>query len=136
MPLRVLSALSKSAQKFSKRAENQEFYEFGPFRVDERRGVLLKDGQPIPLTPKAFELLLLLIRGGGDTAEKSELMRRLWPDSFVEEGNLTQTVFVLRKALGDDSQDPRYIVTVPRRGYRLATQVRVASASATRRSFL
>src|ERR1051325_9256116 len=121
---RVLKTLSKPAQHVLEQ-RNQRVYEFGPFRVDEGCGALLKDGCATPLFPKAFELLLLLIRGKGEILGKAELMKALWPESFVEEGNLTQTVFVLRKALEDDPQQPRYIVTVPRRGYRLAAEVRV-----------
>src|SRR6266545_1816582 len=126
---RVLNAHSISPQNSSetpKGAKNQRVYEFGPFRVDEARGVLLKNGEEVPLVPKAFDLLMLLVESGGETLEKADLMKALWPESFVEEGNLTQTVFVLRKALGEDSQSPRYIVTAPRRGYRLAAEVRFA----------
>ena len=65
----------------------KQLYEFGQFRLDPQERLLLRDGEPIPLTPKAFDMLLLLVENGGRLLEKEELMRRLWPDSFVEEGN-------------------------------------------------
>jgi DNA-binding winged helix-turn-helix (wHTH) protein/TolB-like protein len=96
-------------------------FEFGPFRVDAQKRVLLRRGEPIPLTPKAFETLLVLIQNNGQPVPKDDLMRTLWPDSFVEEGNLTQNIFVLRKALGSNN---RYIVTIPGRGYQFVEPVR------------
>jgi DNA-binding winged helix-turn-helix (wHTH) protein len=120
-PQSALNVASKILTKY----EESAVYEFGHFQVDPARGALLKDGELVPLGPKAFELLLLLIQKNGGTVEKGELMKALWPESFVEDSNLTQTVFLLRKALGDDSQNPQYIITVPRRGYRLAAQVRL-----------
>src|SRR5262245_39818971 len=93
-------------------------FEFGPYRLDTGRRLLLRDGEVVPLTPKAFELLSVLVENSERVVEKSELMERVWPDSFVEESNLTQSVFMLRKALGDTPSEHRYIVTVPGRGYR------------------
>jgi TolB-like protein/DNA-binding winged helix-turn-helix (wHTH) protein/Flp pilus assembly protein TadD len=101
-------------------------YEFGEFRLDTQNRVLRLGEEPIALTPKAFEVLLLLIQHSGQTVSKDELMRVVWADSFVEESNLTQTVFVLRKGLGE-SPDQRYILTVPGRGYRFAADVRQVS---------
>ena len=101
--------------------ENRRFYEFGPFRIDTRNRQLLRESEVVPLKAKAVETLLLLIENRGDVVEKDELMQRLWPDSFVEEANLTQNIYTLRKALGDD-----YIQTVPRRGYRFVAEVREA----------
>src|SRR6202162_3058495 len=107
--------------------ETNHFYEFGPFRVDAARHLPLRDGQPVPLTSKAFETLLVLIQHGEQMVSKDELMKQLWPDTFVEESNLTQHISMLRKALGESPQDHRYIVTMPGRGYRLAQKVREVS---------
>ncbi len=95
-------------------------YEFGPFRIDTVNRLLLRDGEPVPLKAKAVETLLVLVESKGQVLEKDDLMQALWPDSFVEEANLTQNIYMLRKALGDNS----YIETVPRRGYRFSAQVR------------
>ncbi|HEY0077217.1 MAG TPA: winged helix-turn-helix domain-containing protein [Pyrinomonadaceae bacterium] len=100
------------------------FYEFGPFRLDVMRALLLRKGEHVPLSPKAFETLLTLVRNRGRVMKKEELIERIWPDSFVEEGNLTQNIFVLRKALGEGPNDHRYIVTVPGQGYRFVAPVR------------
>ena len=105
-------------------------YEFGPFRVDPDKQVLLRDGKPVPVTPKAFDTLLILIRNSREVVSKDELMKAVWPDAFVEESNLAQNVFVLRKALGDTPDDRRYIVTLPGRGYRFATEVRTVQQDA------
>ena len=103
-------------------------YAFGDFRLDAKNRVLRKGEKPIALTPKAFEVLLLLIEHGGQLVGKDELMRTIWPDSFVEESNLTQTVFMLRKALGETAEQ-RYILTVQGRGYRFAPEVKEVSGS-------
>jgi DNA-binding winged helix-turn-helix (wHTH) protein/Tol biopolymer transport system component len=107
--------------------ETNHFYEFGPFRVDPRRQLLLRDGQPVPVTSKAFETLLVLIQHSEQMVSKDELMKFLWPDTFVEESNLTQHVSMLRKALGESPQDRRYIVTMPGKGYRFGQKVREVS---------
>jgi len=107
--------------------ENKHFYEFGPYRLDPERRVLLRSGEPVPLTSKAFETLLVLVQHQEQVVSKDELMKRLWPDTFVEESNLTQHVSLLRKALGESPQDHRYIVTLPGRGYRFAERVREIS---------
>jgi DNA-binding winged helix-turn-helix (wHTH) protein/tetratricopeptide (TPR) repeat protein len=99
-------------------------YEFDAFRLDARRRVLLRDGAPVALTAKAVDLLLVLIRERGDVLEKDELLRALWPDTVVEEGNLTVNISALRKALGESPQERRYILTVPGRGYRFVAAVR------------
>jgi eukaryotic-like serine/threonine-protein kinase len=104
--------------------KNKGFYEFGPFRIDLEERQLLRGRNPIPLTPKAFEMLLILIRSSERVVLKDDLMKALWPDSFVEESNLTQNIFLLRKALGESAQAARYIATVPGRGYRFAERVR------------
>jgi DNA-binding winged helix-turn-helix (wHTH) protein/TolB-like protein/Flp pilus assembly protein TadD len=103
----------------------KHFYEFGPFRIDTSNRLLLRDGQPVPLKRKAVEVLLVLVKHKGEVLEKERLMETLWPDSFVEEANLTQSVYMLRKALGEQADGPRYIETIPRRGYRFAAEVKV-----------
>jgi TolB-like protein len=100
------------------------FYEFGPFRLDTQRCLLLREGVPMNLSPKAFETLLVLVENNGRVMKKEELIARIWPNSFVEEGNLTQNIFVLRKALGEGPNEHRYIVTIPGQGYRFVAPVR------------
>src|SRR5262249_28249444 len=107
-----------------KGGQTPHFYEFAPFLIDNRKHVLLRDGAPVSLTPKAFETLLALIEAGGQVVEKDELMRRIWPDTVVEENNLAQCVSAVRKALGEDPREHRYVVTVPGRGYRFIASVR------------
>jgi eukaryotic-like serine/threonine-protein kinase len=97
----------------------RELYEFGPFRVDADNEVLLRDGQPVTLTPKAFQILLVLVRRSGEIATKDEIMKSVWPDTFVEETNLTRNIFSIRRALGGGSES-QYILTVSGKGYRLA----------------
>ena len=99
-------------------------YEFGPFRMDPDKQVLLRDDQPIAVTRKAFETLLVLVRRSREVVSKEELLKAIWPDSFVEEANLSQNIFMLRKALGDTLEERHYIVTLPGRGYRFAAPVR------------
>lgn len=100
-------------------------YRFGNFTVDVDQRVLLCEGKPVPLTPKAFETLLILLESSGRIVEKVELMRRLWPNTFVEEANITFNIQQLRKALNDDARNPRYVGTVARRGYRFIADVEV-----------
>jgi eukaryotic-like serine/threonine-protein kinase len=102
-------------------------YEFGPFRVDPEKQVLLRENQPVPITPKTFETLLILVRNSREVLSKDDLMKELWPDSFVEEANLSQNIFMLRKALGDTPEDRRYIVTLPGKGYRFVAEVRTVA---------
>jgi TolB-like protein/DNA-binding winged helix-turn-helix (wHTH) protein/Tfp pilus assembly protein PilF len=98
-------------------------FEFGPFQLDTVRRLLLRDEAVVALPPKAFDTLLTLVENCDRVLEKSELMTAVWPDSFVEEANLTQTVSILRKALGERAGEHRYIVTVPGRGYRFVASV-------------
>jgi DNA-binding winged helix-turn-helix (wHTH) protein/Tol biopolymer transport system component len=107
--------------------ETKQFYEFGPFRAFPDKLLLLRDNQPVPLPPKAFETLLVLVRHSETVVLKDHLMESLWPDTFVEESNLAQNIFVLRKTLGATAADQRYIVTIPGRGYRFTEKVRVVS---------
>src|SRR4029077_4493898 len=85
--------------------------------------VLLQDGEPVSLTPKAFELLAFLAENPGRLLTKAELLQAVWPDSVVEESNLAYTVFAIRKALGESAESARYIETVPKRGYRFVAPV-------------
>ena len=98
-------------------------YEFGEFRLETAERLLLRQGKPISLTPKAFETLLVLVCSGGHVVEKDELMERVWDGAFVEEANLARNVWALRKALGDDGGGHSYIETVPKLGYRFVAPV-------------
>jgi TolB-like protein len=101
-----------------------QIYEFGDFRVDAGRRLLLRlDGRTLPLTPKAFDTLLYLVQHAGAVLEKGVLMNAIWPDATVEENNLNQSISALRRALGGDRNDRRYIVTVPGRGYQFVASV-------------
>src|SRR5215813_12740459 len=109
----------------------KQFFEFGPFRIDTVKRLLLRDEEPITLKSKCFETLLALVEARGQVLDKDELMRRIWPDTIVEESNLTGYISALRKALGENPQEHRYIVTVPGRGYSFvadAKEVREESA--------
>src|SRR3984893_16585038 len=99
-------------------------YEFGPFQLDPPERLLLCDGQAVPMPPKAFDLLVLLVERGGHLIEKDELLKTVWRGSIVEEGNLSVTVSLLRKALNDDRGLHKYIETVSKRGYRFVAEVR------------
>lgn len=107
-------------------------YEFGGFRLDPqiRRLTRLQTSEPIQIAPKVFELLLILVESVGRIVSKDEIIGKLWADSIVEEGNLTQSVFLLRKALGETSREPRYILTVPQQGYRFIAEVKVIGTPA------
>src|SRR5215216_3604732 len=100
------------------------FYDFGPFRVDATERILLRDGRPVQLTPKAFDALLVLVQSSGHIIERDVLINKVWPESFVEEGNLKVTIFKLRKALGQAPDGEQYIETIPRRGYRFVAGIR------------
>lgn len=100
------------------------FYEFGCFRLDPAERLLLRGGEVVPLAPKAFETLLALVERHGRVWEKDELIKRIWPDTFVEEGNLAQHIFTLRRALSHGQNGCQYIETIPRRGYRFVADVK------------
>src|SRR5256885_236068 len=104
--------------------ERARFLEFGSFRIDTAKRCLLREGRIVPLTAKVFDTLVALIESEGEVIEKDDLIKKLWPDSFVEEGNLTQNISVLRKVLGESPGEHQYIVTVPRRGYRFVAEVK------------
>lgn len=103
--------------------QTKRLYEFGPFRIDVAEHSLLRDGAVVTLTPKAFDTLVLLVENSGHLLEKEELMQRLWPDTFVEEANLSNNISLLRKVLGNDPEGHHYIETVPKHGYRFAAKV-------------
>ncbi|MGH9843506.1 MAG: winged helix-turn-helix domain-containing protein, partial [Blastocatellia bacterium] len=105
----------------------KHLYEFGPFRLDAGERRLLRDGESVTLTPKAFDLLLVLVERQGHLLAKEELFQAVWPDSFVEESNLSSNIALIRRALGDGENGLKFIETVPKRGYRFVAEVREAS---------
>jgi DNA-binding winged helix-turn-helix (wHTH) protein/tetratricopeptide (TPR) repeat protein len=105
----------------------KQLYEFGPFRVDAEKELLLRGEENVPLTPKTFQILLVLMRHNKEVVTKDDLLKFVWPDTFVEEANLSRNIFLLRKALGESPQDHQYVVTVPGRGYRFAEDVRLVA---------
>ena len=116
--------------------QTTHIYEFGPFRLIPEERQLLREGQLVQLTPKSFDLLVVLVENSGHLLDKGELMKRIWPDSFVEEANLSVKMSALRRALGEDPSEHQYIETVPRQGYRFVASVKEcwdnATASSTR----
>ena len=104
--------------------ETPHFYEFGPFRLDPSTPLLLREGRPVALTLKAVETLVVLIERSGRVVSREELIEAVWPDTVVEENNLSVNVSMLRKALGEGVSGEKYIETVPRRGYRFSANVR------------
>ena len=98
-------------------------YEFGPFEVVPEERLLLQAGKPVHLATRAFDVLLVLIKSAGRLVERSELMTAIWGESFVEESNITLAISMLRKALGDDGNDHKYIQTVSKYGYRFVAGV-------------
>lgn len=119
-PLRQVIAMAASTDP-----KDRLFYGFGPFRVDPEKELLLRDDEAVPLAPKAFQVLLVLMRRSKQLVTKDDLLKTVWPDTFVEEANLSRNIFLLRKALGESPQDHQYIVTIPGRGYRFAEDVQL-----------
>src|SRR3984893_15615276 len=105
------------------------FYRFGQFVLDPGRRTLFRADSPVSLTPKAFDVLLFLAQNPNRLVTKEELLRAVWGDTFVEEGNLTQYISHLRKALGDVSEHARFIVTIARKGYQFTADVTVTEAA-------
>jgi TolB-like protein/DNA-binding winged helix-turn-helix (wHTH) protein len=105
-------------------AEETIYYEFDNFRLDVENQHLLKDGKVVSLTNKAYLTLLILVRNSGQIVEKEDLMSELWTDSFVEESNLSQYIYTLRKVLGKNGDGNPYIETVTKRGFRFSGKVR------------
>src|SRR5262249_53512211 len=99
-------------------------YEFGPFRIDSGERQLLPNGEIVPLTPKVFDVVVALVQHNGRILTKDEVIRLVWPDTTVEEGNLSRNISTLRSALGERPREKRYIETIPWRGYRFVAAVR------------
>jgi DNA-binding winged helix-turn-helix (wHTH) protein/TolB-like protein/Tfp pilus assembly protein PilF len=121
-PTSPQAALKNSSKIFLKAGlmaqQDNHSYDFGRFRLKPAERVLLREGELVPLTPKVFDILVTLVEHGGQVVAKDDLMKRVWPNTFVEEGNLTQNISLLRKALGESPGGVQFIETVPRRGYR------------------
>src|SRR4029077_13851889 len=111
-------------ERQSLRKTTKRIYEFGSFRLDIEERLLLSNGESVPLTPKVFDTLVVLVQKSGHVVGKDELMSEVWADSFVEESNLTQNISVLRKVLGEERGGRLYIETVSKRGYRFVASVR------------
>src|SRR5688500_19792241 len=105
--------------------QKQETYEFGDFRLEISKGVLLRENKPVTLQWKTFELLCVLVKSEGNLITRDELMNKLWADTFVEENNLSQHIRLLRKVLGEGENGTTFIETVPRRGYRFLPEVQI-----------
>jgi TolB-like protein/DNA-binding winged helix-turn-helix (wHTH) protein len=116
--------------------QEKAVFEFGLFRLNPAERLLQREQVPVRLPPKAFDALVLLVENAGHLLEKEELLRKVWPGTFVEESNLTQHISILRKALQDGEGGFQYIETVPRRGYRFIAEVRELSGIATDTGFL
>ena len=110
-------------------APMSNFFRFGNFVLDPARRTLSRAGSPISLTPKAFDVVLFLVQNPNRLVTKEELLQAVWGDTFVEEGNLTQYISLLRKALGDNSEDTRLIVTIARKGYQFTADVAESQAA-------
>src|SRR6516162_10877492 len=108
--------------------KEQEMYQFGPFALDPTERVVLRDGTPLIVTPKVFDTLLCFVRNPGRVLTKDELLKEIWPDTFVEEVNLAVNISTLRKVLGENPQEVRYIATIPGRGYKFVAEVEKAES--------
>lgn len=122
--LNYLESTSSSAMPI----QAKHLYNFGPFRLDTAEQILLRNGAPVPLPYKVLETLVALVEKSGHVISKDELMQRVWPDTFVEEANLTVNISTLRKALGQGSNGHQYIETLPKHGYRFTSDVNELAA--------
>jgi len=113
-------------------SERKHAYSFKSFRLDIGERQLLDDNKPVPLTPKAFDVLAFLVERGGHLVEKEELMQAVWSDSFVEESNISRIIHTLRRALGEDHNGSKFIETVATKGYRFVAQVNEVSEPGAR----
>jgi DNA-binding winged helix-turn-helix (wHTH) protein/TolB-like protein len=109
--------------------KTQKLYEFGPYRLDTEERVLFRHQQPLSLTPKAFDTLLLLVQNGGRVLDKERMLKAIWPNTYVEEANLAVNISALRKVLGEREGGGQYIETIPRRGYRFIANVTLIEPS-------
>ncbi|MCX7605627.1 MAG: winged helix-turn-helix domain-containing protein [Bryobacteraceae bacterium] len=109
-------------------------HRFGPFEFDPEQRVLFRNGAPVPLQPKLADLLHALLESRGRVVDRQELMRRVWPDAIVEDTGLARNISLLRKALGDEGEESRYIETIPKRGYRFLAEEQPADPTLVRRS--
>src|SRR5262245_23678472 len=105
-----------------------DIYEFGPFRLEVGERRLLRNGEPVPLRAKVFDTLVALVASHGSLVTKETLMRAVWPDAVVEEGNLAHNLTAVRKALGDRDGGSQHVETVPGKGYRFVASVRLAGS--------
>src|SRR5580692_7148347 len=119
----------KNPESLYKLIPMSNVYRFGQFALDSRKRTLSRADSPVSLTPKAFDVLLFLVQNPNRLVTKEELLEAVWGDTFVEEGNLTQYISHLRKALGDNSEDTRLIVTIARKGYQFTADVNIAEAA-------
>src|SRR5436190_993063 len=103
--------------------ENAQIFEFGEFRIDVTRRFLEREGKPVALSGKAFDILVVLVEHRGEIVDKDALIHRVWPDTIVEENNITVAISGLRKALGETPATRKWIVTVPGRGYSFVGEV-------------
>jgi sigma-B regulation protein RsbU (phosphoserine phosphatase) len=117
-------AISRAKQLQGLLRKDTHVYEFGPFRLEAAERRLLRGGRLVPLTSKIFDLLLLLVQNSGHLIEKEEIMQEVWPNSIVEDNNLTVSMSTLRRALGEGHGQHDYVQTVPKRGYRFVAPVR------------
>jgi DNA-binding winged helix-turn-helix (wHTH) protein len=105
-------------------------FDFGPYNLDPAKRLLLRSGEPMPLPPKAFDTLVILLERHERVVSKDELLRTIWPDTVVEEASLSQQIFLLRKTLNSGSEEAEYIATIPRRGYRFVGPIAHVVSSA------
>src|SRR5438094_578133 len=108
--------------------QSSQSLKFGPYRLDRSQRLLLRGSEIIPLAPRLYDTLWALVESGGRIVDKEDLLRRVWQDTFVEEGGLARNVSTLRKILGEGPRDHKYIVTVPKRGYRFAATLTISRA--------
>jgi TolB-like protein/DNA-binding winged helix-turn-helix (wHTH) protein/Flp pilus assembly protein TadD len=128
--IKVLPSSGICSEFFLNAAMNSQprhLYKFGPFVLNPAERTLLRDGRPVPLRPKAFDMLLVLVERHNHLLQKDELMQAIWPDQFVEEGNLNKNISMLRLSLGESHAEHAYIETVPKRGYRFIADVQTVN---------
>jgi DNA-binding winged helix-turn-helix (wHTH) protein/tetratricopeptide (TPR) repeat protein len=121
--------ISEKKPRTNMTSPDEYIYEFGPYRLDPAEQQLLRNRKAIPLPPKVFATLLVLVQNSGRVVAKDELLERVWPDSFVDESSLAQNISILRKALGEGPGVPKYTETVPKRGYRFVADVKIVGRS-------